>query len=192
MMTQPFGPTTNTLEPVGPNGEPHFHYGVDLVAGDDHHTYGLAIVCPFPTIAIADKTWEGAMNSLGNGIIGNYTDAEGVKHTLTFWHVSKESDPVDYAEGETMANVGNTGLVAPQPSLKDPYAGAHLHLGYQRNGVWTDPLTIFDLTTWYPGGATPQVLEMPPAEWVVAQIEKILQPFIPASATAVAPNPPMP
>ncbi|MDE1925362.1 MAG: hypothetical protein KGH79_04270 [Patescibacteria group bacterium] len=191
-LTQPFGPVSNPLEPEGPNGEPHFHYGIDLVCGDDHHTYGVAIVCPFPSITITEKTWEGAMNPTGNGIVGVYTDAEGVVHKIVLWHCSKINDAIEYKEGDVMAYIGNAGLVFPAPSLRDPYAGAHLHLGYYRGDILTDPLTAFDITNPYRGPAPTQALEMPPAQWVVAKIEAFMAPFLPQATPPAQPNQPTP
>jgi hypothetical protein len=45
-VTQPFGVTSNTLEPEGPNGEPHSHYGLDIVCGDDPATFRTELRCP--------------------------------------------------------------------------------------------------------------------------------------------------
>lgn len=181
MMTQGFGVTSVPLEPEGPNGEPHFHYGIDLVCGDDHHTYGLAVVCPFESATVEDKTWQGAMNNAGNGIIAAWTDPQGDKYEAIMWHLSAISDPTTYAQGEVMGRVGNTGLVFPAPALQDPYRGAHLHLGLKLNGEFVDPAQYFDITNPYPGEPTPPALEMPPARWVIAKLAQFMQPFIPAS-----------
>lgn len=54
-ITQPYGRTYLTNEPVGPNGEPHFHYGSDIALGTPEETYGAAIVCPFPS-AVVEKS----------------------------------------------------------------------------------------------------------------------------------------
>lgn len=181
MLTQVFGPVSNPLEPEGPNGEPHFHYGIDLVTGDDHHTYGVPVVCPFPSATAFEKIDSGPMNEKGNGIVCSYTDPSGAQYKMTLWHLSKLSDPVEFADGQVMGNIGNNGHVFPAPSLADPYAGAHLHLGLRVNDVYVNPLDYFDLSNPYAGAAPAGDLQMPPAKWVIAKLAQFLRPFIPAS-----------
>lgn len=176
-ITQPYGPTSNPIEPAGPNGEPHFHYGVDLVGGDSHHTYGLAVVCPFPAAGNYSEEFTAPMGDRGNYHTIFYTDPSNVQWHMMAYHLSDVVDHSPYSEGDAIGHIGNTGMVEPKPSLVNPYAGAHLHLELFRNGVRVDPLLYFDTLNPYRDGPTPIALEMPPAEWVVQKILALLAPF---------------
>lgn len=177
LITQGYGPTSVEMEPPGPNGEPHFHYGIDLVSGDDHHTYGLGVVCPFPTAMEYNEEFTEPMGPVGNFHTISHTDEQGVSWRMMAYHLSDVEVASPYSEGTVIGHIGNTGMVWPKPSIIDPYAGAHLHLQVWRNGVIVDPLLYFDTSRPYSAGPTPQRLEMPPADWVVKKILALFSPF---------------
>lgn len=144
IITQPFGATSNPIEPPGEHGEAHFHYGVDFVFGDPLQTYGTPLVCPFkgaklggymkPPGTIANTPY---VNVRGKGESGNY-------YELILAHVGNIFFRDSYTEGQIIATVGNYGNVSPLPTTLDPVAGSHLHMGVRVNGVWDDPLKYFD------------------------------------------------
>ncbi len=148
-LTQPFGRTENTLEPVGPNGEPHFHYGIDVVDGSGAEMFGTPIVCPLTNpVLTAYMLPPGTPNATpfielsGKGASGNH-------YKIVLAHMAAAFFRGTYNEGDVVALVGNRGLVNPPPTPQDPYAGTHLHLGLQVNGVWSDPFEYFDIATPY-------------------------------------------
>lgn len=174
-ITQPFGVTSNTLEPVGPNGEPHFHYGIDIITGDDHHTFGRALICPFPTSQVINEFVQPQLSPKTPFIQLGHVAEDGTKYNLTLAHCSYFAPGTQFVLGDTVAKIGNIGLVEPQPTLKDPYAGAHLHLGLQVNGVWVDPEHYFDITSTFPGpDPTPQD-QLPATDWLIAQLMAFLK-----------------
>lgn len=185
-LTQPYGPTSLTAEPKGPNGEPHFHYGIDLTVGFEHQTYGIPVVCPFPT---GDISYEVTGNDPGEG--GNfcyvvYKDAAGNEHKILCYHLS-EVQPVGHvADGTMVGRIGNTGDVFPKPTFADPYLGAHLHLEYYINGERTDPLPHFDLNNPYTSSPLTPADQAPATNWLIRELLKFVQPFIPNPAPTSA------
>lgn len=179
ILTQPYGPTSNPLEPKGPNDEPHFHYGLDLVCGDDHYTYGAPVVCPFPSGVITSEMVAGSIDGEGSYLFCAHTDANGIERKILCYHLS-EAQPVGMvAEGSVLGKIGNTGLVSPKPSLVDPYAGAHLHLEYYINGVRVDPLPHFDITNPFIGPVPSKADALPATNWLIGKLYDLLRPFDP-------------
>jgi len=150
-ITQPYGPTDNTLEPVGPHGEPHFHYGVYVIFGDAFNSYGLPLVNPFAVGTFASEnpppgTYENTPTIVINGV-----GASGNKYQLVLAHVSNVVKSTTYANKQIVGATGNYGTVAPVPSISGPWDGSHLHLGLLVNGNWADPQEYFDFSNAYAG-----------------------------------------
>jgi hypothetical protein len=177
-LTQPFGVTANTLEPVGQHGEPHFHYGVDLVFGDPIHTYGIPLVCPFD-----DAKLTAFMSPPTSGISTPFIQLEGygasgAHYKMIFGHVSQINFRSEYQAGDIIGLVGNYGLVWPQPTPSNPFAGAHLHLGVQANGMWIDPLSIVDIGSPFIGTAYNEGVYVSRIAWALSQLEAQLAALI--------------
>src|SRR4029077_15831878 len=177
IITQPFGITENTLEPAGPNGEPHFHYGIDIVLGDDHVTFGAQLRCPFPTATMINRFEQPEGSTQTPFLQLEYKATDGTVYNATFAHCSQMEPEGSFQYGAPIAKIGNIGLVAPQPSLKDPYAGAHLHLGLQAHGVWVDPAQYFDITKPFVGAGPDQQDQLPATNWLIQELLALLKPF---------------
>ncbi len=173
-ITQGFGPTTNTLEPKGPNGEEHFHYGLDIVCGDDHATFGAMLRCPFPSGHLINEFPQQEGSPTTPLIQLQFNDADGTRYDAILAHCSQMQPVGLYAEGDPVGKIGNIGLVSPRPSLKDPYAGAHLHLGLQVNGAWVDPQEYFDCTDPFLGAAPTPDDQLPATDWLIQQLEAFI------------------
>ncbi len=175
IITQHFGVSTEELEPAGPNGEPHYHYGTDIVLGTDHDTYGAALRLPFPVGRINQylQPTQGMQNTPFVQLL--YPAQDGTKYEIVLAHVSEIEPAKDFVYGDIVAKVGNLGLVYPQPNLKDPYQGAHLHLGLKVNGAWVDPEQYFDFTKWFTGAAPTQQDQLPATNWLITELLAIIK-----------------
>ena len=177
-VAQPFGATTLALEPVGPHGEPHFHYGVDLVWGSDAHMFGTPLALP------ADGSKEAAyLQPPGDAIntpfvTFTFDGASGNHYTMVLAHVSKIQLANEYYKGQTVALVGNYGDLTPTPTPSNPFAATHLHLGLQCNGEWVDPLEYFDLNTFIVGPARDAANCTPRIQWAISTLTSELQALI--------------
>lgn len=169
-ITQGFGETNNTLEPVGPNGEQHFHYGVDIVFGTDVESFGVPLVVPFKTATLTGSLFDGQQNVATNFIQLSGVGASGNKYDVILAHVSATFPRASYNSGDIVALTGNNGLVAPLPTTEDPFAGSHLHLGLKCNGTWVNPLDYFDVTEYAPERVHQDVTELPRLQWALAQL----------------------
>ncbi|HEY1421766.1 MAG TPA: M23 family metallopeptidase [Candidatus Dormibacteraeota bacterium] len=119
---QKFGPTSFALEPSY-GGYPHFHTGVDLLAG-----YGT------PIVAAAGGTVTAAGPAFDFGIRVEITDSYGLVEIYA--HMSEVAAGVTVGQrvqqGKEIGLVGSTGLSI----------GAHLHFQFEIGGVPTDPLPL--------------------------------------------------
>jgi murein DD-endopeptidase MepM/ murein hydrolase activator NlpD len=114
---QPFGPTSFAIEPPF-GGYPHFHTGVDLLAG-----YGT------PIVAAAGGKVTAAGNAFDFGIRVEVTDSFGLVEVYA--HMSQVAVAVgqEVQQGEKVGYVGSTGLSV----------GAHLHFQLEVGGMPTAP-----------------------------------------------------
>lgn len=173
-VTQPFGKTSLNLEPEGPRGEQHFHYGVDVVRDSVIQTFGTPIVCPFPRAKIVAYQFDQPMGDTTNFIKIEYVAPDGVSHKMVAAHISEIVFRGNYVEGDVIAYVGNAGLVQPKPTPTNPWGGAHSHLGAQLNGQWVDPLTIFNLNDPFIGGGDDLNKDLPAVRWAIGELTKLL------------------
>ena len=170
VVTQGFGPTDNPIEPRGPNGENHFHYGVDLVFGKDFETYGTPLVVPFERCTVGaymqpPGTYQNTPFVEIDGI-----GASGTHYKVILAHVGNIFFRNDYKLGDIVATVGNYGMVSPQPTPADPFAGSHLHLGVQVGGEWRDPFEYFDVSTPFVGAPHDPNSDVPRLLWAIEQL----------------------
>lgn len=116
-MIQPFGPTSFALEPPF-DGYPHFHTGVDLLAG-----YGT------PIVAAAGGKVTATGYAFDFGIRVEVTDSFGLVEIYA--HMSQVAVTVgqEVQQGERIGYVGSTGLSI----------GAHLHFQLEVGGRPTAP-----------------------------------------------------
>lgn len=170
IMTQPYGLTANAIEPVGPNGEPHFHYGIDLVFGDSAHTYGTPIVSPFAEAEMTAYTSPPGTYTQTPYIQLSGVGASGNHYELVLAHCGAIFFANKYIEGTIVGSVGNYGMVVPQPTPGNPFAGSHLHLGVKEDGKWIDPQLVFDITQSYIGPPHDFNLDVPRLQWALEQL----------------------
>lgn len=178
IVTQGFGAVNNPIEPAGPNGEPHFHYGIDIVCGSDHDTYGAHIICPTPTLEITEVHLEPEGSKVTPYIMGKYVAQDNTEIFIIFAHIIEAVPLGIYRYGETIAKVGNIGLVSPQPDLKDPYQGAHLHLGVRINGEWVDPIQYFDANQRFIGDSPTRQDQLPATNWLIKELLSIVHSIV--------------
>ena len=114
---QPFGPTSFAIEPPF-DGYPHFHTGVDLLAG-----YGTPIVAAAGGKVTADG------DAFDFGIRVEVTDSYGLVEVYA--HMSQVAVAVgqEVQQGEKVGYVGSTGLSI----------GPHLHFQLEISGMPTAP-----------------------------------------------------
>jgi hypothetical protein len=174
-VTQPFGATTLTMEPAGPNGEPHFHYGVDLVWGSDAACFGVPLVLPAAATESSYLMPPGVQGESTPFINFNFKGASGNEYIMTLAHCSEIDLSLQYGAGQIVARTGNYGLVGGTPSVADPFISSHLHLGLQVNGKWENPLDYFDITKWTVGPMRDPSYCTPRINWALQQVEAELQ-----------------
>lgn len=198
-ISQPYGETSNA-EWYKKNGiEIPFHNGVDIaikkIGGSQRDnniaTYGCSVV------AWEDMTrdrvfFDTPMATKGNGIYmwGKPYEEDGVIKQIfwVFWHASQVATlKTKFTNGEEIMKLGNSGLVFPEPTDSNPFAGSHLHLmafmfhnGVLQNadngvGGAIDPMQFIDLNNFYIFGDWQDVNDTLPLSWVVGRlIEKIM------------------
>lgn len=166
-LTQGFGKTENALEPGGPHGELHYHYGIDVVDGLPAETYGTPIICPFKEAHFEGYLFDGPSSQKTNYIKFSGTGASGNKYTLIFAHISAMFFKEKYVEGDVLGLVGNAGMVAPRPTPGNPFGGSHLHFGVQIGGEWVNPLDYFDIANPYRGPQHPAADGLPRIQWAL-------------------------
>jgi hypothetical protein len=113
------------------------------------------------------------MSSKGNGIEIRYFDGSRTIRMLA-WHNSTVVNKNSFVENEVIGHIGNSGLVLPEPTPHQPYAGSHLHLMTYVNNQLVNPREIFDFNQWYKG--TDNLLEeikldLLPIAWFLEKIK---------------------
>ncbi len=169
-VTQPFGVTANELEPIGPNGEAHFHYGVDLVFGTPAETYGTPIVMPFVDGRIAGYLLPPSTYSDTPFVSVSGVGATGNRYLVVFDHIANFFMQDAYAHLSILGTVGNYGTVSPVPTPENPFGGSHLHLGLMCDDIWVDPLEYFDIKSPHIGGPHDPANDVPRLVWALAQL----------------------
>lgn len=162
-----FGPTNERLDPGGPNGEPHFHYGVDIVFGTDRETYGVPLALPFPEAKLISYVAPGDPGGANSHATYRYRSTSGNVFDMVLVHVSEIVFQYPLRFGAVVAYVGNVGTVWPQPDIKNPWDGAHLHLGLKVNGKWEDPMRWFDIFDPFIGEADDAQKDVPALSWAL-------------------------
>lgn len=114
---QQFGPTSFALEPPY-GGYPHFHTGIDLLAG-----FGT----PINAAAGGKVTAVGYADYFGMRV--EITDSYGLVEIYAHMSVASATLGQYVQQGQTIGFVGSTGLSI----------GAHLHLQLEVGGLPTDP-----------------------------------------------------
>lgn len=169
-IVQRYGPSNSVLNSPGPNGEPHFHHGIDIAFATEVEGYGVPVVCPVPNATVVGINFDGAMTSTSNTINLEWREADGRKFNMAAVHVSGVEKKAPYVEGAIIGYLGNAGLVSPKPTILNPYLGTHLHLGLQIDDYWVDPALYFDLTAAYVGEVVPDIRKMLPVHWAWSEL----------------------
>ncbi len=138
------------------------HIGVDVSCGDAAHTWGLPVAWPLPWAGIVyDALVDSPFNAQFHAHcqIDTVDPDTGIAYSLVFIHLSSvtqsksELDPklITYKQGDVIGHIGNNGYVIPAPTIQNPLAGSHLHLGFgvkkpgETNFTMVDPLIYLDL-----------------------------------------------
>ena len=188
IVTQPFGDTTTLAWYKERGMNIPFHNGTDIIlSGTDVQTYGSELITPSEGWRIVKATFDAPMSTKGNGVTiqSPQFEEDGIQKVLqvVYWHASHiEFDSKVRPAYDTVANVGNTGAVRPEPTVKCPFAGSHLHLMLfeyhiingrnvlqnANNGVGgaINPLERFDMTWTIEGKDTGGASDRYPLEWV--------------------------
>lgn len=136
---------------------------MDVSCGDAPHTWGLPCVWPFPWEGII---WESLVDSPFNARFNAHAQIDGIdpltriQYSLVFIHLSSvtqsksalDSEVMTYKQGDVIGHIGNNGFVTPAPTIQNPLAGSHLHLGVgvkkpgETNFLMMNPLDYFDLS----------------------------------------------
>lgn len=149
-----------------------FHNGVDITVGNSVQTYGTAIVAPIKSYY--DKVWfDEPMSTKGNGIAITF-EHDKEYYRMIAWHTSENVEKNKYKEGDTIAYIGNSGLVTPKPTPSKAHNGAHIHLMLYKNGELIDPMELFDITQWYEGDDTGVEKDLPPLFWALQRAKELL------------------
>lgn len=173
-LTRGFGATDRASDPTGPNNEPNFHYGVDVVDGLPHETYGTPLVCPFHRAQLIRYFSDDRFSKDTDFCVLSGRGASGTRYELVFAHNSALFFRSEYKEGDIVALAGNDGDVSPPPTPAAPFNGSHAHIGLKANGVWVDPLKYFDIGNPYRGADDKPESDIPRLQWAVAELVKQL------------------
>lgn len=176
--THLWGASPLSVEPKGPNGEQHFHYGVDFACGTPGETYGTPVVLPFPQATLVNYN-DPLPGTDGQRIATyRYTDPNDDDWDMVVVHLSEIVYRPQYRYGDVVGYVGNSGLVVPAPQIGDPFAGAHLHLGLKRNGRWVDPLLYFRSNDPFIGPDSGVERDIPAWRWALLKAQALLAKLI--------------
>ena len=119
-ITQPFGPTSFTMEPAY-EGYAHFHQGLDIAN---------AMYTPIHAAAAGTVIFAGWSNS-GYGFCVQINHGNGL---ITLYGHMAQQPSVSVGEtvtqGELIGKMGSTGAST----------GPHTHFAVEKNGVWVNPL----------------------------------------------------
>lgn len=176
-----------------------FHNGLDLILdGTPSQNYGTELVACFDG-KVVRRYFESPMSSKGNGLVleSNPVEEEGKLriYQAVYWHCSKLSEKNEFKKGETVAYIGNSGLVRPAPTNECVHCGSHLHFMiyvYEfQNGLWVklysnngvegavDPLPFIDGLQGESGDDTPFENDAPAYQYfidlLVEKLKKIAE-----------------
>ena len=151
------------------------HNGVDLKLGyDPRQSYGTDInfICEGKVI---QTVWDNPMSTKGNGVYQDSLEWVGVDNKLRFlkiayWHFMDVDVKVgqDVTPENNAGDMGNSGIVFPEPNPSQPYVGTHLHLGVypyiSENGIWKKEFP----NNGYDGAVDPLqfIIDLNPSDWV--------------------------
>lgn len=189
IITQHYGVKDNVSWYVANNVNIPFHNGCDLIlSGDPMQTYGSELITPSENWRIVKTTFDSAMSTKGNGVTieseSFIEDGIEKKLQVVYWHCSKiETSPHIRPKNDTVAWIGNSGLVSPAPSPVCIYCGSHLHLMlfefHKENGWWRlqnqdngvggaiDPMTRFSISNLVYGEDTNISFDTEPIKWAL-------------------------
>lgn len=189
VITQPYGDPRNA-EWYKANGiNINVHNGTDLtLSGDNRQGYGAELITPSEGWQIVKTTFDNPMSTKGNGVTLQsqpFTE-DGIEKIcqVVYWHCSEiKTERHVRPAYDTVAYVGNSGLVKPAPTPQCPYCGTHLHLMlfdfHKVNGFWVlqnadnglngaiDPALRFDFTKVIEGEDTGISKDLPPLVWAM-------------------------
>lgn len=171
-----------------------FHNGTDFnLSGGPDKTYGSELAALEDGMEIVKRTYDIPMSTKGNGVTIQTKpfEEDGILKICQFvyWHCSEiENKKNVFNKGETVAWIGNSGAVSPEPSPACIYCGSHLHLMlfeyFFLNGSWIlqeadngvggaqDPMKRIDMGQIFFAEDTGIEKDLPPIEWVLEKIRE--------------------
>ena len=176
-----------------------FHNGGDyILKWGGKTTYGSELIAVFDG-TIVKNTFDFPMSTKGNGLTlesDPFVDDDGIKKIIqvVYWHNSKNVITAGRVKkGETIALVGNSGLVDPKPTFTQPFNGAHVHfmvfVYHWINNVWVlqeadngvggaqDPMKFINLNEVVYGKDAPEN-DLPAFQWAVSGLVELIRNFI--------------
>jgi murein DD-endopeptidase MepM/ murein hydrolase activator NlpD len=152
------------------------HNGVDFSLSNPQLTYGTKLVAP-RDCELSQTWWDTPLSTKGNGIQIAW-EISNDRFNVRFWHCSEIVIKPSYKEGDVIGYIGNSGLCNPAPTDTRPFDGSHLHLMVYKNGILTDPLTIFNKDEWFLSTDTGVEKDLPPffrvVKYMTDLVEKLL------------------
>lgn len=177
------------------------HNGVDLVLGNDpQDMYGTDLNFIFKG-RVVKTIADNPMSSKGNGVYwisDIYTGSDGFQryHLALLWHMAEVEAKVgqEVKISDKAGDMGNSGIVRPEPTIKKPYNGTHTHLAVYphilKDGVWqkefprngfggaVDPMKyIKDLNPvgWEKKDTLENIFDrLWPIRWAIKQVKKLV------------------
>lgn len=154
------------------------HNGIDyLLNGKRTQSYGTELPCIFPEAKVVRRYYTNAMSTTGNGLRIAYRDPQGVKWEAVYWHCSEVTEKRELKLGDTVALMGNSGLVMPKPTNKRPYNGTHCHFMLYRNGKLVNPILYMGVADVFYGKDTGIEKDLAPLAWVLSYISNKLKQY---------------
>ena len=181
-VTQRYGRSSFAIEPKGPNGEPHFHYGLDIARRTPMETYGTAVIMPFPHAELVNYVDPLPGTNGQRFATFRYVSPAGTQFDLVLVHLSAIVFRASYTQGDVVGYVGNSGLVSPTPQIATPFAGSHLHIGLKANGSWVDPEREFSTGLAFIGPDTSVERDLPAWRWALLRAQELLAKLIASRA----------
>lgn len=176
VVTNPFGKVAPHLKDwyIKHTGK-DIHNGIDLVlSGKRYQSYGAELLAPFDGKVVQTRKNE-PMCKTGNLV--KILSIDG-RFMAQHHHCSKVKVNLGdvVTKGDTLALMGNSGLVRPIPTLKDCFNGTHTHfmLWEMIDGKWTliDPNRYIDWDKQLAGADTSIDEDVPPLAWVINTLQR--------------------
>ena len=145
------------------------HNGNDVAVDDGVMTFGIPFVWCFPfpgkPYEIQVDTPVAALATKARAQVDGTDPATGITYSIIGLHLSSSpytvlpgsNTDIVFKQGDTIAHLGNSGVVRPLPTPEKPFDGSHIHLALgikkpgEANYTMVDPSIYFDVTNPFRG-----------------------------------------